>query len=98
MSARKKVYLTDKQAGSALFQTTMGIAAENAKLKKKLADREGRLKLLAQLLADPLDGLGGEPNRKVIFGESAKGDDVDILDFRRLLNLRCHPWTPGSGR
>lgn len=46
----KKVYLTDKQAGSALFSSLMGAEVTIAQLKKKLKDRERRLRFIAYLL------------------------------------------------
>ncbi len=44
----KRVYLTDKQAGSALLQSLMGAEITIARLKKKLKDREARIRVLVE--------------------------------------------------
>ncbi len=44
----KRVYLTDKQAGSALLSSVMGAEITIARLKKKLKDREERIRVLVE--------------------------------------------------
>ncbi len=43
---KRQIKLTDKQAGSMLFQSVMGAEVTIARLKKKLEDREERIRVL----------------------------------------------------
>ncbi len=76
----KRVYLTDKQAGSALLSSVMGAEITIARLRKKLKDREERIAFVA--------GFSGPMRRNNI------GCETCAPHVGPALNLKIRNWRP----